>query len=93
MAKGGVPTIRLAMAILDCNAAWRTIEAHQPARLTELFASDADRVGRLSRDVASIHFDFSKTHLDEGLIEAFAVQSRIAMGSLIVGKPAFAIPA
>lgn len=73
MANRGLPTIRLAMAILDCNAAWRTIEAHQPARLTELFASDADRVGRLSRDVASIHFDFSKTHLDEGLIEAFAV--------------------
>ena len=61
------------MAILDCNAAWRTIETHQPARLTELFDRDADRVSRLSRDVASIHFDFSKTHLDEGLIEAFAV--------------------
>jgi glucose-6-phosphate isomerase len=61
------------MAILDCNAAWRTIEAHQPVRLTELFASDPDRVRRLSRDVASIHFDFSKTHLDEGLLEEFAV--------------------
>ena len=41
MAIGGLPTIRLAMAILDCNAAWRTIEAHQPARLTELFVADA----------------------------------------------------
>jgi len=61
------------MAILDCNAAWRTIEAHQPARLTDLFAADAERVSRLSRDVASIHFDFSKTHLDEGLLEEFAV--------------------
>ena len=28
------------MAILDCNAAWRTIEAHRPARLTELFETD-----------------------------------------------------
>ena len=73
MAIGGLPTIRLAMAILDCNAAWQTIEAHQPARLTELFASDPDRVSRLSRDVASIHFDFSKTHLDERLLEKFAV--------------------
>ena len=61
------------MAILDCNAAWRTIEAHQPVRLTDLFASDPGRVNRLSRDVASIHFDFSKTHLDEGLLEEFAV--------------------
>ena len=61
------------MAILDCNAAWRTIEAHQPAHLTDLFAADSERVSRLSRDVASIHFDFSKTHLDEGLLEEFAV--------------------
>jgi glucose-6-phosphate isomerase len=61
------------MAILDCNAAWRTIEAHQPARLSDLFAADAERVSRLSRDVASIHFDFSKTHLDEGMLEEFAV--------------------
>jgi glucose-6-phosphate isomerase len=61
------------MAILDCNAAWRTIEAHQPALLTDLFAADSERVSRLSRDVASIHFDFSKTHLDEGLLEEFAV--------------------
>lgn len=73
MANGGLPTIRLAMAILDCNAAWRTIEAHHPASLIELFDSNAERVNRLSRDVAGIHFDFSKTHLDEGLLEAFAV--------------------
>ncbi|HEU0311566.1 MAG TPA: glucose-6-phosphate isomerase [Sphingomicrobium sp.] len=61
------------MAILDCNAAWRTIEAHQPARLTELFSADSERVQRLSRDIASIHFDWSKTHLDEELIDAFSV--------------------
>jgi glucose-6-phosphate isomerase len=60
------------MAILDCNAAWRTIEAHRPGSLIELFAADAERVGRLSRDVASIHFDWSKTHLDEELLGAFA---------------------
>ncbi len=60
------------MAILDCNAAWRTIEAHQPKRLAELFAVDPDRVERISRDVASIHFDWSKTHLDEELLGEFA---------------------
>lgn len=73
MANAGLPTIRLAMAILDCNAAWRTIENHQPTRLSELFAADSERVNRYSRDIASIHFDFSKTHLDESLLEAFSV--------------------
>ncbi|MCL6697984.1 glucose-6-phosphate isomerase [Sphingomonas sp. NSE70-1] len=61
------------MAILDCNAAWRTIEAHQPVRLNDLFSADPGRVARLSRDAAGIHFDFSKTHLDEGTLEEFAV--------------------
>jgi glucose-6-phosphate isomerase len=61
------------MAILDCKAAWQTIETHRPTRLAEMFEKDAERVGRLSRDIASIHFDFSKTHLDEELLEKFAV--------------------
>ena len=60
------------MAILDCNAAWRIIETYRPGRLIELFAADAERTARLSRDVASIHFDWSKTHLDEELLGAFA---------------------
>ena len=60
------------MAILDCKAAWATIEACRPERLTQLFAGDGDRVKRLTRDVASIHFDWSKTHLDEDLLGAFA---------------------
>ena len=61
------------MAILDCKAAWQTIETHRPTRLAEMFEKDAERVSRLSRDIASIHFDFSKTHLDEELLEEFAV--------------------
>lgn len=61
------------MAILDCKAAWQTIESYEERRLTELFQADSERVKRLSRDVAGIHFDWSKTHLDEELIEAFAV--------------------
>lgn len=60
------------MAILDCNAAWRIIETYRPGRLMEQFAADAERVKQLSRDVASIHFDWSKTHLDEELLGAFA---------------------
>jgi len=66
------------MAILDCNAAWRTIETLQPARLTELFEADSERVNHLSRDVASIHFDWSKTHLDEESLGAFAGLAYVA---------------
>ncbi len=39
--------------------------------LTELFAADLDRVSRLTVDEGGIHFDFSKTHLDAALIDAF----------------------
>ncbi|MFL6722681.1 MAG: glucose-6-phosphate isomerase [Sphingomicrobium sp.] len=61
------------MAILDCEEAWRTIETYRPKRLTELFAAEQERVANLSRYVASIHFDWSKTHLDDELLGAFAV--------------------
>ncbi len=61
------------MAILDCNAAWKAIETHQAKRLTELFEADKERVQSFSRDIASIHFDWSKTHLDEDLLGQFAV--------------------
>ncbi len=61
------------MAILDCKGAWSTIEAAKPPRLTELFEADPGRVKRFGRDIASIHFDWSKTHLDEEVLGAFAV--------------------
>jgi len=61
------------MAILDCKGAWGTIEAAKPPKLTELFKTDPGRVARFGRDVASIHFDWSKTHLDEEILGAFAV--------------------
>ena len=61
------------MAILDCSGAWKAIETHEAKRLTELFEADGERVSELCRDVAGIHFDWSKTHLDEELLGAFAV--------------------
>jgi glucose-6-phosphate isomerase len=61
------------MAILDCGAAWKAIEGYQPKKLTELFESDKERVGKLSRNVAGIHFDWSKTHLDEDILGEFSV--------------------
>jgi glucose-6-phosphate isomerase len=38
-------------------------------QLDELFAAEPDRLSRLSFDVASLHFDWSKTHLDRSVIE------------------------
>ena len=50
---------------------WSRIEALSPPALTEMFAADPGRVARLSADVAGIHFDFSKTHLDASALAAF----------------------
>jgi glucose-6-phosphate isomerase len=50
---------------------WGAIDAHEIAPLSALFAADPERAERLSIDVAGLHFDWSKTHLDEGLVEAF----------------------
>ena len=54
------------------KAAWQAIEAAPRSPLTQLFEADGERVARLSRDLAGIHFDFSKTHLDETLIAGFS---------------------
>ncbi|MEO6113446.1 MAG: glucose-6-phosphate isomerase, partial [Sphingomicrobium sp.] len=59
------------MAILDRDAAWAAIEAHRPAKLSQLFADDPGRLAQLGRDVAGIHFDWSKTHLDAALLADF----------------------
>lgn len=61
------------MAILDCAAAWKAIEGHRAKKLTELFDADSERATKMSRDVANIHFDWSKTHLDDDLLGQFAV--------------------
>ena len=52
-------------------ADWSQVEALSPGRLTELFAADASRVAKLSIDVAGLHFDFAKTHLDDAALAAF----------------------
>ena len=51
---------------------WTPIQALPTTKLTDLFAADADRLSRLSVDVASIHFDWSKTHLTADAVSAFA---------------------
>ena len=53
------------------TADWTAIEALPAARLVDLFDQDADRLSKLSLDVAGIHFDWSKTHLTSDAIAAF----------------------
>lgn len=56
------------------ETAWAELEravgeaAAEPLR--EKFSSETGRLERLSLDVAGLHFDLSKTHLDAGVIEA-----------------------
>ena len=52
------------------TADWTAIEALPAARLIDLFDQDADRLSKLSLDVAGIHFDWSKTHLTPDAIAA-----------------------
>ena len=49
----------------------------QPAikRLEQLFATEHDRLSRLSFEAAGIYFDWSKTHLDEEQIGSFIARS------------------
>src|SRR3954452_8211204 len=48
-------------------------------RLDELFAAEPDRLSRLSVEAAGIYFDWSKTHLDRGIIDQLVARSE-AMG-------------
>lgn len=61
--------------------AWAAIDTTKVPRLAELFGRDPDRLARLSLDVAGLHFDFAKTHLDADLIgkfEALATERKFA---------------
>jgi glucose-6-phosphate isomerase len=59
-------------------------------RLGELFAAEPDRLSRLSFEVAGLYFDWSKTHLDRGLLDHFIARAEakgfsIARDSLFGG--------
>jgi glucose-6-phosphate isomerase len=55
----------------------QAIEKHQLRSLAGLFRAEPDRLSRLTLDVAGIHFDWSKTHLDTPLIEEFAALAEL----------------
>lgn len=50
---------------------WNQVEEHKTQSLTALFEADTDRVAKLTVEEAGLRFDFSKTHLDEALLNAF----------------------
>jgi glucose-6-phosphate isomerase len=64
-------------------ADWSEIEALPQVKLEQLFADDAERLGRLSLDVAGIHFDWSKTHLTREAVTAF---EKLAKAQDLAGK-------
>ena len=53
------------------SSAWQSIEEHSLARIEELFEAEPDRLARMTLDVAGIYFDWSKTHIDAALMDAF----------------------
>jgi glucose-6-phosphate isomerase len=50
---------------------WAAIENMPLKRLEALFDEDANRVDRMTVEQSGLRFDFSKTHLDAGLVEHF----------------------
>lgn len=63
------------MTIAD---AWAPIDAWPQRRITELFDADADRLARHSVEACGLWFDWSKTHLETGLVEHFAALASAA---------------
>lgn len=57
---------------------WTAIESLPRTPLKELFAADSSRLALLTADVAGIHFDFSKTHLDAAALDAFVALAKSA---------------
>jgi glucose-6-phosphate isomerase len=51
---------------------WNAIEKAGRRSLAELFQMEPDRLSRLVVEESGIRFDFSKTHLDGGLVSSFA---------------------
>ena len=66
----------------DLLQSWEKIRSLPKPRLAELFAGDADRLGRLAARLelpgGAILFDWSKTHLDADHLDAFCALAEAA---------------
>jgi glucose-6-phosphate isomerase len=56
-------------------ANWSALENAETKPLAELFASDTGRVDALTILEPGVRFDFSKTHLDSGLLDIFSAMA------------------
>jgi glucose-6-phosphate isomerase len=64
------------------NSNWAQLEIHKAPALLSLFESDADRVAKMTVEVAGIYFDLSKTHLDDALLSGFsAMAENVQLGT------------
>ena len=61
------------------NSNWDALDRHENQTLVSLFENDAQRVEKLTIELAGIRFDLSKTHLDDGLLTGFS-EMAIAAG-------------
>ena len=73
------------------DSPWSAIERIEQQPLTALFAADAGRLERFTVEAAGLYFDWSKTHLDQPLLDAFlklAEAERLAVkrGALFAGE-------
>ncbi len=63
-------------------AAWDRLKQIEPRRLEELFAADPERVAKLSTRLewgeGAAQFDWSKTHLDDDLLDGFEALAEAA---------------
>ncbi len=50
---------------------WEAIDKHRVQRLETLFESEPDRLSALTLEIAGLYFDWSKTHLDAAVTDAF----------------------
>ncbi len=50
---------------------WDAIDAYDVKPLESLFEGDEDRLAALTLELGGLYFDWSKTHLDEGLLDRF----------------------
>src|SRR4051794_6771411 len=62
-------------AIMCVAAMAREQEQKGRRALDQLFASEPDRLSRLSFEVAGLYFDWSKTHLNQSLIDGFIARA------------------
>jgi glucose-6-phosphate isomerase len=71
---------------------WAAIEAVSPRSLSDIFRAEPDRLSRMAIDQSGMRFDFSRTHIDAELLQAFVTLAERrdlagARDALFAGKP------